>query len=99
MLLSLPFPFLFSPCPLPFADARGRNNVWADFMNMIEPVASAVPWMVNCGNHDCLDPNQEFQPPWLGYMWAGGDGGECGKAYNARLANAAFDLITLIGSA
>ena len=66
------------------AYARGRNNIWRDFMNLIEPLASTVPYMVNCGNHDCLDPGQEFQPPWLGYMLAGGDGGECGKAYNAR---------------
>jgi len=66
------------------AYARGKTETWTKFMNMIQPVASRIPWMVNCGNHDCLYDGQPFQPNWLGYFWAGGDGGECAVPYNAR---------------
>ena len=65
--------------------AYGLGYIWDTWMTMIEPVASAVPYMVSVGNHeqDTLvggekDPSKEklFLPPWGNY---GHDsGGECG---------------------
>ena len=47
-------------------------------------LASVVPWMVGCGNHDCLYDNSH-KPPWAGsILSAGRDGGQCGVPYNAR---------------
>lgn len=57
---------------------------WRYWMEEIEPVASRVPWMVACGNHDCLYAGQAFQPSWPGYFLSGGDGGECGVPFNSR---------------
>merc|ERR1712166_1545694 len=43
--------------------ARGKDDIWNQFFQMIEPVASKIPWDVMPGNHD---------------MRSGDSSGECG---------------------
>ena len=63
----------------------GIGYRWEEWMTMIEPIASAVPYMVSIGNHEqCTllggnkDPSKEqpFHPPWGNYLHD--SGGECG---------------------
>ena len=68
----------------------GPASRWRYWMEEIETggvdgqLASVVPWMVGCGNHDCLYDNPH-KPPWAGsILSAGEDGGQCGVPYNAR---------------
>lgn len=48
---------------------RGNEAVWNEFFDMIEPVASMMPWSVIPGNHD---------------MKASDSSGECGVPMLAR---------------
>jgi len=62
--------------------ARGWGYLWEYFMDLIQPIASAVPYMVSIGNHEYDYPGQPFNPPWGGY---GHDSaGECGIPYQKR---------------
>ncbi|GLE03047.1 hypothetical protein PINS_up011926 [Pythium insidiosum] len=73
--------------------AMGRTYLWDQFGAMIEPVASAVPYMVGIGNHEydhdsggSKDPSgakeNGFHPKEGNY---GGDSqGECGVPFNKR---------------
>lgn len=65
--------------------ARGKASLWERFFNLIEPVASAIPYMVSIGNHEYdhetggeNDPSGAglgFHPSWGNY---GDDShGEC----------------------
>ena len=65
-------------------DANDGEVLWREWLQQIQPVASVVPWMTGCGNHDCLWAAQPYRPPWAGYFAAGGDGGECGVPYSSR---------------
>eukprot|EP01026_Neomeris_dumetosa_P016246 TRINITY_DN1616_c0_g1_i3.p1 TRINITY_DN1616_c0_g1~~TRINITY_DN1616_c0_g1_i3.p1 ORF type:complete len:367 (-),score=35.26 TRINITY_DN1616_c0_g1_i3:342-1418(-) len=65
--------------------ANGDPNAWDSFMDLIEPVASHVPYMVAIGNHEFdyigesdNDPSEQshFQPNWGNYE--NDSGGECG---------------------
>lgn len=54
-------------------------------MDEIEPTASTVPWMVGCGNHDCLYRFNKHSAGWLGsFVDAMGDGGECAIPMQTR---------------
>ena len=67
--------------------AVGYSYVWDQWMTLIEPYASRVPYMVGIGNHEqdhlvggkkdpSRDQGEGFHPPWGNY---GHDsGGECG---------------------
>ena len=44
-----------------------------------------MPWMVGCGNHDCLSKDDPHKIAWKGAVIdAGTDGGQCGVPYDAR---------------
>lgn len=78
--------------------ATGHSSQWADFMQAIEPLAAVVPYHTTAGNHDTLcELGAGFDtaackglggwiPPedWIGYLEAGGAGGECGVPYDVR---------------
>lgn len=66
------------------AYANDGEVLWREWLQQIQPVAAVVPWLVGCGNHDCLYASQQYRPPWAGYFATGGDGGECGVPFNAR---------------
>jgi acid phosphatase type 7 len=55
--------------------ACGFLAEWDNFFNMIEPVATKVPWMTGIGNHE--------QGWSKGYFPGTDSGGECGVPYNA----------------
>lgn len=62
--------------------ARGRAFLWDWFHQLIQPVASAAPYMVCIGNHEYDYPKQPWKPSWSTY---GTDsGGECGVPYASR---------------
>jgi len=49
-------------------------------MEEIEATASLVPWMVNCGNHDCLYLENPNIINWEGAVLTSGvDGGQVGR--------------------
>ena len=86
-----PVPSLYLPCTFPaqlhvgdLAYSNEAMTFWREWLDEIAPVASRVPWMVACGNHDCLHRGQEWTPPWAGFMAAGGDGGECAIPFSRR---------------
>ncbi len=65
--------------------ATGLGYRWEEWMTMIEPVSTAVPYMVTVGNHEVgtltatqKDPSGEpaFHPSWGNYLHD--SGGECG---------------------
>jgi len=56
--------------------ARGYAFLWDYFFHNIEPVASAVPYMVCIGNHEYDYYGQPFAPSWSNYN--SDSGGECG---------------------
>jgi len=66
----------------------GPSSRWRYWFDEIEPVAATTPWMVGCGNHDCLWGLSRQNPH--GTTWeraiisAGGDGGQCGVSTDAR---------------
>ena len=64
----------------------GPQSRWRYWMEEVEPFAGRVPFMVGCGNHDCL--YLEDNPHRVGWpeavATAGVDGGQCGVPYNAR---------------
>ena len=66
----------------------GPASRWRYWFDEIEATASITPWMINCGNHDCLwGPSaiNPHGPTWPGAMIdAGGDGGQCGVPTDAR---------------
>ncbi len=66
----------------------GPQSRWRYYMEEIAGTASLVPWMVGCGNHDCLwEPGTPHAhgPTWPGsFVDAGGDGGQCGLPYDSR---------------
>ena len=71
--------------------AGGLGYRWDEWMTMIAPIASAVPYMVTIGNHEqCTlmggnkDPSKEplFHPYWGNYLHD--SGGECGVPLLSR---------------
>jgi hypothetical protein len=63
----------------------GPQSRWRYYMEEISPAASVVPWMVGCGNHDCLSEANPHKIAWKGAVIdAGTDGGQCGVPYDAR---------------
>ena len=68
---------------------RGHEAVWNEFMNMIEPVASQVPWDIAPGNHDvsaraqarCIPQRHAHN---AGQMRPTDSAGECGVPTLAR---------------
>lgn len=57
--------------------AVGFSYLWNEFMEMIQPVASVVPYMTSVGNHEDNWKNHG--------LWGGDDsGGECGVPYYKR---------------
>jgi hypothetical protein len=60
--------------------ARGYGAAWHSFFDMVEPLASEIPYMTTIGNH-------ERDWPSSGDRYGGIDsGGECGVPYMTRLA-------------
>lgn len=58
--------------------ARGYASQWDTFFDMVHPVSSRVPYMVNVGNHERDYPNS-------GSLFQGKDSeGECGVPYTKR---------------
>ncbi|KAE8732923.1 hepatoma-derived growth factor-related protein 2-like isoform X1 [Hibiscus syriacus] len=53
--------------------ARGYSWLWDEFFNLIEPVASKVPYHVCIGNHEYDWPSQPWKPDWANSIY-GTDG-------------------------
>jgi hypothetical protein len=64
--------------------ARGYAFLWEYFFNLIEPLATQVPYMVCIGNHEYDYLGQEFSP--AGYGYGNDSGGECGVPYLKRFS-------------
>ena len=70
--------------------ATGLAYRWDEWMTLIEPLSSCVPYMVSVGNHEqCIstesknDPSGEFfRPAWGNYQHD--SGGECGVPTSKR---------------
>ncbi|KAK3256077.1 hypothetical protein CYMTET_34770 [Cymbomonas tetramitiformis] len=64
--------------------AVGYSSVWEEWLDQIEPLASAVPFQVSMGNHEYNSPFDTWPKDTLGNAYVpdrygGGDsGGECG---------------------
>lgn len=65
-----------------FVDARGFAVRWEQFFYQIEPIASAIPYMVCIGNHEYDYLGQPFKPTWSNA--AADSGGECGIPFERR---------------
>ncbi len=55
---------------------RGISLIWEMFMQQIEPIASALPWMISLGNHEYDYPAMPWKPDFSDYN--NDSGGECG---------------------
>ncbi|KAE8710185.1 putative inactive purple acid phosphatase 9 [Hibiscus syriacus] len=64
--------------------ARGYSWLWDEFFNLIEPVASKVPYHVCIGNHEYDWPSQPWKPDWANSVYGTDGGGECGVPYSLR---------------
>ncbi|KAG8473167.1 hypothetical protein CXB51_035111 [Gossypium anomalum] len=64
--------------------ARGYSWLWDEFFNLIEPVASKVPYHVCIGNHEYDWPSQPWKPDWANSIYGTDGGGECGVPYSLR---------------
>ncbi|XVF43200.1 hypothetical protein PTKIN_Ptkin02bG0021500 [Pterospermum kingtungense] len=64
--------------------ARGYSWLWDEFFNLIEPVASKVPYHVCIGNHEYDWLSQPWRPEWSYATYASDGGGECGVPYSFR---------------
>ncbi|XVE85772.1 hypothetical protein DITRI_Ditri17bG0117800 [Diplodiscus trichospermus] len=64
--------------------ARGYSWLWDEFFNLIEPVASKVPYHVCIGNHEYNWPSQPWKPEWSDSIFGTDGGGECGMPYSLR---------------
>ncbi|KAI4373838.1 hypothetical protein MLD38_011910 [Melastoma candidum] len=64
--------------------ARGFSWVWDHFFNLIEPVASQVPYHVCIGNHEYDWPAQPWKPDWAAGVYGTDGGGECGVPYSLK---------------
>ncbi|KAK8508078.1 hypothetical protein V6N13_055532 [Hibiscus sabdariffa] len=64
--------------------ARGYSWLWDEFFNLIEPVASKVPYHVCIGNHEYDWPAQPWKPDWAKSVYGTDGGGECGVPYSLR---------------
>ena len=64
--------------------ARGYSWLWDEFFNLIEPVASKVPYHVCIGNHEYDWPSQPWKPEWSKSIYGTDGGGECGVPYSLR---------------
>ncbi|XWS23116.1 hypothetical protein CRYUN_Cryun29cG0093700 [Craigia yunnanensis] len=64
--------------------ARGYSWLWDEFFNLIEPVASKVPYHVCIGNHEYDWPSQPWKPEWSSSIYGTDGGGECGVPYSLR---------------
>ncbi|KAE8683037.1 putative inactive purple acid phosphatase 2 [Hibiscus syriacus] len=64
--------------------ARGYSWLWDEFFNLIEPVASKVPYHVCIGNHEYDWPSQPWKPEWANSIYGTDGGGECGVPYSLR---------------
>ncbi|PPD98063.1 hypothetical protein GOBAR_DD04930 [Gossypium barbadense] len=64
--------------------ARGYSWLWDEFFNLIEPVASKVPYLVCIGNHEYDWPSQPWKPDWANLIYGTDGGGECGVPYSLR---------------
>lgn len=72
--------------------ADGNHDIWDEFMDAIEPVASMAPYMIAIGNHEydyqqghSRDPSGAsgpYHPSWGNF--GGESGGECGVMAAAR---------------
>lgn len=66
----------------------GPASRWRYWMEEVEETSKIVPWMVGCGNHDCLWGPNGSNPniiSWEGaVLTSGTDGGQCAVPYNAR---------------
>lgn len=59
--------------------ARGWPWIWERYFDLIEPLSTAMPWMVSVGNHEVDTLSNPFKPA------AGHDsGGECGLVTQKR---------------
>ncbi|OMO93418.1 hypothetical protein CCACVL1_06510 [Corchorus capsularis] len=64
--------------------ARGYSWLWDEFFNLIDPVASKVPYHVCIGNHEYNWPTQPWKPDWAETIFRTDGGGECGVPYSHR---------------
>ncbi|CAM9725507.1 unnamed protein product, partial [Chrysoparadoxa australica] len=66
------------------AYSRGFASQWDEFMTMIQPVATQIPWMVGVGNHerDSGDDTLNHARTGKSYFMGGDSGGECGVPYS-----------------
>ncbi|KAK8942535.1 putative inactive purple acid phosphatase 2 [Platanthera zijinensis] len=64
--------------------ARGFSWIWDEFFNLIEPIASRVPYHVCIGNHEYDWPSQPWRPSWSFGVYGTDGGGECGVPYSLK---------------
>ncbi|PKA64401.1 putative inactive purple acid phosphatase 2 [Apostasia shenzhenica] len=64
--------------------ARGFSWIWDEFFNLIEPIASRVPYHVCIGNHEYDWPLQPWRPGWSWGVYGTDGGGECGVPYSLK---------------
>ncbi|KAG0481445.1 hypothetical protein HPP92_012303 [Vanilla planifolia] len=64
--------------------ARGFSWMWDEFFNLIEPIASKVPYHVCIGNHEYDWPLQPWRPSWAWGVYGTDGGGECGVPYSVK---------------
>ncbi|KAH0469219.1 hypothetical protein IEQ34_002451 [Dendrobium chrysotoxum] len=64
--------------------ARGFSWIWDEFFNLIEPIASRVPYHVCIGNHEYDWPLQPWRPSWSWGLYGTDGGGECGVPYSLK---------------
>jgi len=64
----------------------GQAPRWDEFFYQIQPIATAVPYMVCIGNHEYDWPTIGWRPSWSNYNTD--SGGECGVPYNKRFSMA-----------